>query len=324
MLRNELRLSPYLQRQGNRWNSEFVRTSRAPEGRARAEWLDKSRQRRKKEPKMKSLLTIVWVLALPAITFGATSYAVQVNGASSASYMVGSVPNTLLMNIVLTLDQPGTFAFWGALQGQGTAVSRAYGPFITDNSDKWTYVWNDDATYLNQPLSALLDFGIMEWGIGAELPVGENIVVALGVSGLASLPAGTYDFLVVGSLDESLDDSNPGWANNGNLHWVDASIPFTLTVFTDCNQNGIPDYQDIATHTSTDCDKNGLPDECEFIDTDGDGINDRCDTCVDPDNDGFGDPGFSANTCPPDNCPAVANPDQADSDNNGLGDACEH
>lgn len=46
--------------------------------------------------------------------------------------------------------------------------------------------------------------------------------------------------------------------------------------------------------------------------------------CVDSDNDGFGDPGYPGNTCPPDNCPNTYNPDQLDSDQDGLGDACDN
>ncbi len=59
-------------------------------------------------------------------------------------------------------------------------------------------------------------------------------------------------------------------------------------------------------------------------DADLDGIGDACDTCTDKDHDGFGDPGFSNNTCPADNCPSVYNPTQVDSDGDGVGDACDN
>ena len=60
-----------------------------------------------------------------------------------------------------------------------------------------------------------------------------------------------------------------------------------------------------------------------FVDSDGDGIRDEEDNCpananpnqADRDGDGVGD------VC--DNCPDVANPDQRDSDGDGVGDACE-
>jgi hypothetical protein len=41
------------------------------------------------------------------------------------------------------------------------------------------------------------------------------------------------------------------------------------------------------------------------------------------DGDGYGNPGYPANTCAADNCPVHNNPDQADSDGDGIGDACE-
>jgi VCBS repeat protein/FG-GAP repeat protein len=58
-------------------------------------------------------------------------------------------------------------------------------------------------------------------------------------------------------------------------------------------------------------------------DTDRDGIRDGLDSCTDVDHDGYGDPGFAANLCPTDNCPAVPNPSQADQDGDDLGDACD-
>jgi hypothetical protein len=59
-------------------------------------------------------------------------------------------------------------------------------------------------------------------------------------------------------------------------------------------------------------------------DYDNDEIGDVCDDCTDSDADGFGDPGFAANTCPDDNCPENYNPLQEDSDGDLLGDSCDN
>ena len=92
----------------------------------------------------------------------------------------------------------------------------------------------------------------------------------------------------------------------------------------DWNANGVGDACD-------DSDGDGLfdaGDNCVSVpnhlqeDRDNDHIGDACDPCTDTDGDGFGDPGFPANTCPDDNCPFKSNPDQRDSDGDGVGDAC--
>ncbi len=45
--------------------------------------------------------------------------------------------------------------------------------------------------------------------------------------------------------------------------------------------------------------------------------------CADADNDGLGDPGSPGNTCAEDNCPDVFNPNQSDTDGDGIGDLCD-
>src|SRR5262245_18592240 len=77
----------------------------------------------------------------------------------------------------------------------------------------------------------------------------------------------------------------------------------------DCNANGVPDDQDIASGASADCDGNGVPDECE-ADCDADGIVD----------DGDG-PDCNGNLAP-DNCDISAGVSQ-DCNANGVPDECE-
>ena len=67
-----------------------------------------------------------------------------------------------------------------------------------------------------------------------------------------------------------------GFFKPGTVDEVSAeSIGPSLTV-EDCNQNGIPDDQDILNQTSTDCDGNGVPDECQ-VDCNDNGVADPCD-----------------------------------------------
>jgi hypothetical protein len=119
--------------------------------------------------------------------------------------------------------------------------------------------------------------------------------------------------------------------NLGELGVVDTA--FANPVFIDVNGNAAYDAP------RADPDGDGVlnaDDNCMFVanpgqaDADADGAGDACDVCThDPDND-IDDDGICAGSgyLPPktgdnDNCPVTPNPDQTDTDRDGLGNACD-
>lgn len=145
----------------------------------------------------------------------------------------------------------------------------------------------------------------------------------------------TYDWTVTEPIANSCDTRYELTDYAGNFATDERLNNFSITPnTTDTDGDGVYDSDD-------NCISIPNPGQEDF---DGDGIGDVCDPCTDTDGDGFGNPGFSANTCPPDqcegyddnidtdedgipdgcdNCPSVANPDQMDCNANGIGDVCE-
>ncbi|MCA9253031.1 MAG: thrombospondin type 3 repeat-containing protein [Phycisphaerales bacterium] len=130
------------------------------------------------------------------------------------------------------------------------------------------------------------------------------------------------------ACDECTDTDGDGFGN--------PEFDPTSCDIDNCPHTANPDQADlngdgIGDACADDTDGDGIldfADNCPTVasndlnDTDGDGRGDACDECTDTDGDGFGDPGFSANTCPVDNCPDTPNDDQADANGDGVGDAC--
>jgi len=77
---------------------------------------------------------------------------------------------------------------------------------------------------------------------------------------------------------------------DGELYLL-STINIRKIVFFDCNDNGVPDAQDIADLTSLDCNLDSVPDECQN-DCNGNSIPDDCDVAngTSPDDNGNGVP----------------------------------
>ena len=108
---------------------------------------------------------------------------------------------------------------------------------------------------------------------------------------------------------------------------------YKIVAETDCNANGVPDAEDIASGSSTDCEGNGVPDECQFaggtsVDCNGNDLPDACDIAL------GGSEDLNANgipdECDPD-CNDNGTPDftdistgkSMDANGNGVPDECE-
>jgi len=66
-------------------------------------------------------------------------------------------------------------------------------------------------------------------------------------------------------IDAALEAEAPGYGGDGPETAIEALWQGAMGLGFDCNGNGIPDDDDIASGFSQDCQPNGIPDECDLI-----------------------------------------------------------
>jgi hypothetical protein len=151
------------------------------------------------------------------------------------------------------------------------------------------------------------------WASTVTVPVvaGNCYKVRVGGWSDADEGIGMLNITCACSSDPDCDDGDPCTADTCIEGACDNSP-------ADCNDNGIPDCDDIANETSADCNGNSIPDECEE-DCNANGLADECDIA----------------DCPPetpacDDCNLNGVPDECDIDSglsedvdmNGVPDEC--
>ena len=146
----------------------------------------------------------------------------------------------------------------------------------------------------NQSNSYWYGFGAGIW-IESGQPLLQRVMItnntsSHGIGGLQTTSGTRLQGVYVGS-NNSLPLVSGNFINLGNN-----------ILNGDCNNDLIPDHEQLLSGYLTDIDDNGRPDECDAqdADIDHDGILNEID-----------------------NCPQVYNPQQEDCDGNGVGDACE-
>jgi hypothetical protein len=108
--------------------------------------------------------------------------------------------------------------------------------------------------------------------------------------------------------------TNPQYPSHKAVSATTATLHIYAVFLDDTDGDGIRDERDNCPLTANPGQQNA----------DGDSSGDACDLCTDIDGDGYGNPGFAANTCALDNCPSIANAAQTDTDGDGLGNACDN
>ncbi len=207
----------------------------------------------------------------------------------------------------------GTGDLWISDVGQSSWEEISFQPAASTGGDN--YGWNcmqgsachltgctcNDPTLTNPVYE--YDHGTGCAVIGGYVYRGSAIPALQGLYLFADICAGkvwAYD-INDGTAVQVLANASPfsfGEDLDGELY-VLTTFNIRKIVFVDCNDNGVPDTQDIADLTSLDCNLDSVPDECQ-LDCNGNSIPDDCDITdgTSPDDNGNGIPDECEPPCP--------------------------
>ncbi len=210
----------------------------------------------------------------------------------------------------------------GQIVGQSSAPVGTHAFRFTDSNGNWVHDTGDEMLDLG-------DLGVPVSGYSAGYAVNDSgdVVGTSQVANRSLFEAFLWRNGTIMNLHDLVDSSdwffnaaygmnNQGWIVGLALHEGYAR-GFLIVPWSDCNQNGTADVNDIADGVSRDCNRNTVPDECDIAsgarDCDGNGVPDECEsTPATPDCNGNG---------VPDDCEIATG--LPDCNSNGVPDECD-
>ncbi|HVP11040.1 MAG TPA: hypothetical protein VMV94_07615, partial [Phycisphaerae bacterium] len=158
--------------------------------------------------------------------------------------------------------------------------------------------------------------------LGDDGNITGSSTASLSIAHVSAQHAGQYQCIVFGTCGPAVISS--------------VAVLTVSTGLCDCNNNGVPDEEDIAGGTSQDCNGNGIPDECDLAagssnDCNGNSVPDECDLAAGSSNDcnGNGIPdecdlaAGTSHDCNGDSIPDECQLAGDDCNHNGIPDECD-
>lgn len=271
---------------------------------------------------------LAWVSALLLAACVSTSPSYQETGVDLSPDTNLIVDSLSATGPVLTAGADGSVhAMWAegnmVYRKVSTDGGETFGP--TELVDDFNLLGNI-TTGVNhpRPVSAVVDaFGETRLIVQVSDPqtiIGSRLPADIFYTHVEAFAVPVEKALVTGGVDLTGQPTNNSDVYDPRTQQWEPVPHSNFTAGLVCKDNFIDDDGDLVDNANDNCPNTPNPAQ---TDTDGDNVGDACDNC--PTNANLGqinsDGDTLGNAC--DNCPLVANQDQADANSNGIGDACE-